>query len=89
MSDRYVSEPKTPPEELKIPEEFHDEYLSLDVEYNEETGSSGDGFYGFYFEVPEEASEEILNVMNWSKGDTIRLSCNAFDSPDPEEYEPE
>lgn len=82
MLDRYGSEPKAPPEELKIPEEFHDEYLSFGIEYNLNTGSSGEGEYGYFFYVPEEASDEILDAMDWERGGCVELSLNAFDSPD-------
>lgn len=71
-----------PPKELKIPEEFHDEYLSWGIEYSEDTGSSGEMCYGYYFYVPEDASIEILNAMDWEQGECIRLSLNAFDRPD-------
>lgn len=67
-------------EELGIPDEFAEEFLSWDVEYHDDTGSSGDMVYGYYFYVPEEASEEILEEMHWKPGDTVRLSVNAFDS---------
>lgn len=70
------------PKELKIPEEFHDEYLSWGIEYSEDTGSSGEMCYGYYFYVPKNASNEILNAMDWELGECVRLSLNAFDQPD-------
>lgn len=71
-------------DELNIPEEFQDEFLSWDIEIHENNGNSGEDLYGYFFYVPEEASEDILSAMNWTRGACIELSLNAFDEPDME-----
>ncbi|MGI2194003.1 hypothetical protein ACRN91_00030 [Shewanella baltica] len=36
-------------DELGVPEEYQDEFLSWDVDIHENNGSSGDGLYGYYW----------------------------------------
>lgn len=66
-------------EELEIPEEWQDEFISWEVEFHDCSGSSGDMVYGYYFSVPEEANIEFLKVMEWKLGESVELSINALD----------
>jgi len=58
-------------EYLNIPDDYISEFESLNIEYHDNCGSSGDMIYNHYFEVPHDASEEFLEVMGWSKGQLI------------------
>lgn len=66
-------------EYLGIPEELKELFLSLDIEYQEDTGSSGEMTYGYYFLVPRDTPEELLEEMEWTVGTTIELPLNIFD----------
>ncbi|EPI8558192.1 hypothetical protein ACTAJO_000727 [Vibrio fluvialis] len=64
---------------LGVPEEFYDELEDLDFE--EDTGNSGEMIYSYYFVVPEHMSKELLEYMNWTVGCTIDgLPPHLFDS---------
>lgn len=64
-------------EYLGITEEQLDE---LDPEFHEDSGSSGDMVYSFYFNVPEGASEEVLEATGWKVGDLINdIPTSLFD----------
>ena len=69
-------------EELGIPSEWQDEFNSWGVDFEENTGSSGDMVYDYYFYVPEQADPDFLSEMNWSVGECLRVSVNAFDTPE-------
>jgi hypothetical protein len=58
-------------EYLEIPDDYLDEFNSLDIEYFDDDGSSGDMIYSHYFEVPQETPQELLEAMSWVKGQTI------------------
>jgi hypothetical protein len=58
-------------EYLEIPDDYLDEFTSLDIEYLDDEGSSGDMVYSHYFKVPQDTSQELLEAMNWDKGKTI------------------
>lgn len=69
-------------EELGIQQEWQNEFESWGVDFEEDSGSSGDMVYGYYFVVPEHANPDFLNKMGWEVGQNIQVSLNAFDSPD-------
>ena len=48
-----------------------DELDELDIELYEDTGSSGEMVYSFWFEVPENISEEIKESTGWEPGQVI------------------
>lgn len=56
---------------LDIPTDYVDEFESLEIDYNEDRGASGDMIYQYYFYVPDSASEEFLELMKWTKGERI------------------
>ncbi|GAA74243.1 ATP-binding protein [Pseudoalteromonas sp. APC 3213] len=56
---------------LEVPDEFTDEFESLDIEYISQEGSTGDMIYSYYFEVSSEASTELLEIMDWKVGQVI------------------
>lgn len=58
-------------EYLNIPDDYISDFESLNIEYHDNDGSSGDMIYNHYFEVPHDASEDFLVVMGWSKGQLI------------------
>jgi len=58
-------------EYLEIPDDHLDEFTSLDIEYLDDEGSSGDMIYSHYFKVPQDTSQALLEAMNWEKGKTI------------------
>ncbi|WP_447874230.1 hypothetical protein [Serratia fonticola] len=68
-------------EELALSEE---EYDTLDIEWQEDRGNSGEMAYSYYAYVPENTSEHILSRNRWVVGQRIEVSLNAFD----EEFEP-
>lgn len=72
-------------EYLAIPHDLVDDFLSLDLEYHADTGSSGEMTYGYYFEVPDDTSEALLNAMGWDIGDSVALPLNIFDVDEPDE----
>jgi hypothetical protein len=49
---------------------------------HEDSGSSGDMVYSYYFYVPKETSEEILEEKGWTVGDRIEVPLWVFDEPD-------
>ncbi|MDN3384396.1 helix-turn-helix transcriptional regulator [Pseudoalteromonas sp. APC 3358] len=48
-----------------------EQYDELDIELNEDTGSSGEMVYSYWFNVPETASAEILENTGWKVGQLI------------------
>ncbi|MGL4473978.1 MAG: ATP-binding protein, partial [Shewanella sp.] len=58
-------------EHLNIPDDYIDNFDSLDIEYLDDEGSSGDMIYSQYFYVPDDVSEELLEAMGWSNGQKI------------------
>jgi len=74
-------------EYLSIPEDFHDEYDSWCIEYEANYPADGGQPYEYYFYVPEEASDEMLEAMKWVRGKCIRIDPSAFhdeELPDPD-----
>ena len=63
---------------LEIPKELYDDFESCSVEYQEDTGSSGEMVYSYYFEVPDDASDELLESMGWEIGQQIDLPLHVF-----------
>lgn len=55
-------------EYLEIPDEYVEEFDSLDIDYSSGEGSTGDMVYSYYFEIPQDTSQELLDVMNWDIG---------------------
>ena len=43
----------------------------LNLEIHEDTGSTGEMNYSYWFEVPEDISEEITNITGWKPGQVI------------------
>ena len=58
-------------EYLNIPDDYISDFESLNIEYHDNDGSSGDMIYNHYFEVPHDTNEEFLEAMGWSKGQLI------------------
>jgi len=58
-----------------------DEQLEeMDIEFNEDSGSSGDTVYSYWFTVPENIPHEILEVTGWKAGQLINgIPTNVFD----------
>lgn len=55
-----------------------------------DSGSSGDMVYSYYFNVPEETPEEILEEKEWKVGDRIEIPIWFFDeeeAPDDDGWE--
>ena len=48
-----------------------DQLEELNIEFHEDTGSSGEVTYSYYFYVPESTSEEILESKGWEIGELI------------------
>jgi len=48
-----------------------EQYDELDLELQEDTGSSGEMVYSYWFYVPEHTSTEILEVTGWKAGQLI------------------
>lgn len=38
--------------------------------------------YSYYFEVPEDTSDELLSAMHWAIGDTIELPVHVVEADD-------
>ncbi|MBB1200773.1 hypothetical protein EGM70_10770 [Enterobacteriaceae bacterium 89] len=54
---------------------------------HEDTGSSGEQVYSYYFNVPEETPAAILIKKSWMVGQRIEIDINFFDDPEePEMY---
>ncbi|MFS1911098.1 ATP-binding protein [Vibrio sp. 10N.286.48.B7] len=58
-------------EYLEIPDEYVEEFDSLNIDYSSDEGSTGDMIYSYYFEIPLDASQELIDVMNWDIGQKI------------------
>ncbi|MDF3917504.1 hypothetical protein P3W43_01400 [Salinicola salarius] len=77
---------------MKERDEYLAEELGLTVEEVEEvgisnilesdSGSSGEMPYGYYFYVPKDTPQSVLDKKGWSVEDRVDVSLNAFDSPD-------
>lgn len=68
---------------LEIPDEFTDEFESLDIEYMPQEGATGDMIYSYYFEVPSDASTELLEIMDWEIGQVISdIPAELFENND-------
>jgi hypothetical protein len=62
-----------------------EEWEDLQVELQEET-SNDDATLSFYFEVPEDISDEVAEKLGHAPGDTVYLPLSLFNEPDaPEE----
>jgi len=72
------------------------EYLDLTDEELEEigldeddifpdTGNSGDMIYSYYFNVPEQTPQHILEKKGWVIGERVEIDRNFFDDDDSEE----
>lgn len=68
-------------EELSLSEE---EYEMLDLEWEEDRGHGDEVIYSYYTYVPEHTPDKILRRNQWTVGQKIEVSPNAFDE---EEYE--
>ncbi|MBZ5486917.1 hypothetical protein HW452_05195 [Halomonas aquamarina] len=58
------------------------EEVGIEDLIDEDTGSSGETTYSYYFNVPENTPKHILDKKAWSVGDRVELSLNTFDEPD-------
>lgn len=62
-----------------------EQYDELDIELHEDTGSSGEMVYSYWFNVPETASAEILQKTGWKVGQFINgIPVWAVNADDPE-----
>lgn len=59
-----------------------EELEDLDVEFLPDTGSSGEMIYSYYFTVPENVPDEILERVGWSVGESINGIPTHFIEPD-------
>lgn len=60
-----------------------EQYEELDLELHEDTGSSGEMVYSYWFYVPDYTSDEILEVTGWKKGQIINgIPVYVVDSSD-------
>ena len=48
-----------------------DQLDELNLEMHEDTGSSGEMVYSYYFYVPENTSQEILEITGWEPGQLV------------------
>ncbi|UKY38200.1 hypothetical protein [Pantoea dispersa] len=53
----------------------------------EDSGSSGEMVYSYYFNVPDETPEDILEEKGWSVGERIEVPIWLFNEPDAPEEE--
>lgn len=59
------------------------EESGIDVDLIEEdTGSTGDTVYSYYFNVPEETSGEVLEEKEWIVGERIEIPHWFFNEPE-------
>lgn len=58
-----------------------DEAAEMDLEgkIHENTGSTGEMVYSYYFAVPESTPQSVLDSQGWTVGDHVELPLNAFD----------
>lgn len=63
-----------------------EEFDELDVELHADSGMSGEMVYGYYFEVPDDISFELLKKTGWNPGEVIRLPAYAVEN-DNDEFE--
>jgi hypothetical protein len=63
------------------------EEMGLDGDIiHEDTGNSGDMTYSYYFNVPEETPEDILQEKGWEVGERVEIPVWILDeSSEPEE----
>lgn len=59
-------------EYLDIPNDLINDFECLDIEYHSDGSSSDEMTYSYYFEIPSDTSEELLNAMGWSIGEFVR-----------------
>lgn len=57
-------------------------YESMNLEWLEDTGSSGEMVYECYAYIPEDADPDLLEEMGWKPGQKITAPLWAFDEPD-------
>lgn len=53
----------------------------------EDTGNSGDMVYSYYFNVPQETSDDVLEEKEWKVGDRIEIPLWFFDGPDAPDHD--
>ncbi|MGV2879434.1 hypothetical protein D9O29_01480 [Pantoea vagans] len=72
-------------------EQLEDSGIDEDL-IQEDTGSSGEMTYSYYFNVPEETSSEVLEEKQWEVGDRVEIPLWFFDedeAPDDDDgWEP-
>lgn len=55
----------------------------LNLEFHEDTGSSGEMVYSYYFYVPDNTPQKILEITGWKPGQLINgIPVNVFDEED-------
>ncbi len=52
-------------EYLSIPDEYVEAFEESSVTIMEDEESRGEMIYGYYFDVPDDMPDELLDVMNW------------------------
>lgn len=58
-----------------------EEYQSMDVELEPQT-SNDDSTIGYYFEVPEGTSADLLQKLGCAEGEAVYLPMHLLDEPD-------
>lgn len=58
-------------EYLGIPTNYLDDFENLDIDYCSDNRASGEMSYSYYFEVPSDTNEQLLEAMGWSCGEII------------------
>jgi hypothetical protein len=48
-----------------------EQYEDLNLEFQEDSGSSGEMLYSYWFEVPEHTPVDILEITGWRVGQLI------------------
>lgn len=51
----------------------------------EDTGSSGEMTYSYYFNVPEETLPEVLEEKQWEVGDRVEIPLGFFDEDESDD----
>lgn len=60
-------------ESIGIPDELWDDFDSLDIDFNQDTGSHDEMTYGYWFTVPEDTPSDLLIAMDWKVGDSVTV----------------